>query len=111
MFPDVENEVRQMLGTLVCRSGASPEQLESFRVATATAGAVFGPRGAEYVDEIYLRGKLLSDTEVLMRKALRRPAPQPLRAEIAEIAKGQMDWLTKQIMGKEKPLYRVKLGL
>jgi hypothetical protein len=106
------DETRQLLGTLVCWSRASPEQFERFRVATAAADAVFGPDAAEYMDEIYFRGRLLSDTELLMRKALRpRIAPQPLRAEIAEIVRSQMDWFTNQITGKEKPRYRVRLGL
>jgi|GEM_PF-4608469 len=106
------DEVRQVIRTLVCWSSASPERLEQFRVTTANADAAFGPGATEYMHEIYLRGRLLSGTEALMRKALRpRVAPQPVRAEIAEIQRTQMNWFTNQILGKKKPLYMQRLGL
>jgi hypothetical protein len=57
-------EVRQILRTLLCWGAATPEQLQRFRVETARAGVVFGSDAAEYINEIYLRGKLLSDAAV-----------------------------------------------
>jgi hypothetical protein len=109
---EMREEVKGMLGTLVCWGGASPERLDQFQVRTATADAAFGPGATEYMHGIYLRGRLLSDAEALMRKALRpRVAPQPVRAEIAEIQRIQMNWFTNQIMGKEKPLYQERLRI
>jgi len=107
----MQEEVKGMLGILVCWGGASHERLEQFRVRTANADAVLGPGVTDYMDEIYFRGKLLSDAAVLMMKALGpRVAPQPVRAEIAEIERIQMNWFTDQITGKEKPPYQQRLG-
>ena len=109
---EIQEEVKGMLGTLVCWGGASTERLDQFQMRTRTADDAFGPRATEYMHEIFLRGRLLSDAEALMRKALRpRVAPQPVRVVIAEIQRVQMNWFTKQIMGKEKPLYQERLGI
>ena len=108
----MQEEVKGMLRVLVCWGGASHEQLEQFRVGTANADAVLGPGATDYTYEIYLRGKLLSDSAELMKKALRpRVAQQPLRATIAEIKRIEMNWFTSQISGKEKPVYLQRLGL
>lgn len=104
--------VRGVLGTLVCWGGATDEQLEQFWEETSTADVIFGPGATAYLHEIVFHGKRLSDAGVSMRKALQpRVAPQPVRAEIAEIKRVEMHWLTEQIMGKEKPLYMRRLGL
>jgi hypothetical protein len=108
----MREEVKGILGTLVCWGSASQERLEQFRVRTADADAVLGPGTRAYTDEIYFRGTLLSDAEALIKKALRTPvAPQPVRAEIAEIKRIQMNWFINQIKGREKPLYQQRLGI
>jgi hypothetical protein len=105
-------EVRQVLWTLVCWSGASPERLEQFRVRTANADAAFGPGAQDYCYEIYFHGKLLSAAEASIKKALRAPmASQPVRSQVSGIQRDQMNWLTNQLKGREQPLYRQRLGL